>query len=161
MLFLASVPLIIIYSKYRLKEIFILKNIYTGAGTGFVLVIGASASGTLTGAVIYPFIATFFFGIMANMLGDIRGYAGDLAAGVKTLPVKMGLVPTARIFHTMMLGLSICILFGYRAFLPIVPFTILISFFLAAGMNRAARYTLLCTFVSLSAFILMVKIQGF
>jgi 4-hydroxybenzoate polyprenyltransferase len=161
LLFILSIPIIAAYSALRMKEIFIAKNVYTGVMMAYALIIGASVSGTITSKTLYFFLAAFFFGFMGNLLGDIRGYKGDLASGVKTLPVKIGLKASARLYHAMMLGFSIYVLVSMNSLLyPLVPFGFLVSFFLAMDKQKTARYFLLSTFGMFSIFLLFGMMEG-
>jgi len=159
-LFLLSIPLIIAYSKFRVKEVLFAKNIYTGAVIGIAFLMGA-ASGGITAETLSPLPLAFFFGFMLNMLGDIRGYEGDLAAGVKTLPVSIGLEPSKKVAHSFLLGFSVLILLSRQSpFLLLVPFTFLMSFFLAFDMHKLARASMLTSFVAFSTFLFINSMEG-
>jgi 4-hydroxybenzoate polyprenyltransferase len=151
-LFLLGVPVIMAYSAFRVKRVFLLKNLYTGLMMGYAFMIGISVSGAITSDILYILSVVFLVGFTGNMIGDIRGYEGDLASGAKTLPVMIGVDPSVRFTHFIFLGLSTHILLsGYYLLYPIVPFVFLVSLFLAAGRQRPARYSAILSFVVLSA----------
>jgi geranylgeranylglycerol-phosphate geranylgeranyltransferase len=155
-LFLVSIPVIMAYSTFRVKKIFLAKNLYTGLTMGLVFLIGVSASGIISADILYIFFAVFFVGFTGNMIGDVRGYEGDFASGAKTLPVMIGVDSSKRLIHFILLGLSIHILlYGYYLLYPIVPFTFLVSFFLAAGRQKPARYSAIISFIALSASLII------
>jgi 4-hydroxybenzoate polyprenyltransferase len=154
-LFLISIPVIMAYSALRVKRIFLAKNLCTGLTMGFVFLIGVSVSGAINNDIIYVFSAIFLVGFAGNMVGDIRGYEGDLASSVNTLPVMIGVGPSVRLAHLLFLGLSSQILISrYYLLYPVVPFTFLVSFFLASGRHKHARYSAILSFVALSSFLI-------
>jgi 4-hydroxybenzoate polyprenyltransferase len=158
LIFIACIPLIIAYSKLRVKEIFLAKNIYTGLMIGIMFLIGAAASGVITGQMIFSFLVAAFFGFMLNVLGDIRGYEGDLAAGVKTIPVFIGIGPSIRLAQSMLLGFSVYILLlRFYSFYPLTVFAFLISISLAFEKHKLARACILSSFIAFSAFLIAIK----
>ena len=119
---------------------------------GYTFIIGVSVSGIITSDILYILSAVFLVGFTGNMIGDMRGYEGDLASGAKTLPVMIGVDPSMRLAHFMFLGISVHIMLaGYYLLYPLVPFVFLVSLFLAAGRQRPARYSAILSFVALSA----------
>ena len=157
-LFLLGIPLIIAYSRLRIKAVFLAKNLYTGLTIGLMFLIGAAAAGALTPQVISSFFVAAFFGFMLNVLGDIRGYEGDLAAGVRTIPVFMGVGPSIRLAQSLFLGFSVCILiFRMYPFYTLAVFPFLISLSLAFEKHKLARLGILSSFITFSAFLLAVK----
>jgi 4-hydroxybenzoate polyprenyltransferase len=157
-IFLACIPLIIAYSRLRVKEIFLAKNIYTGLTIGIIFLMGAAAGGAVTGQMLFSFLVAAFFGFMLNVLGDIRGYEGDIAAGVKTIPVFIGVGPSIRLSQSLFIGFSVCILvFRIYSFYPLAPFALMISLSLAFEKHKLARLCILSSFIVFSAFLLMLK----
>jgi 4-hydroxybenzoate polyprenyltransferase len=155
-LFLLSVPLIFAYSALRVKKMFLFKNAYTGFTMGLVSLIGASASGAISADAFYIFFTAFFIGSIGNLIGDIRGHKGDLATGIKTLPVRIGVDASKKLVHFMILGFPIYVLVsGYRLFYPFVPFMFLISLFLAMDRHKPARYSIVFSFIAFSLFLFL------
>ncbi len=161
LLVVMSMPVIIAYSIFRVKKKFLAKNLYTGLTIGLAFMIGISAKGTMTAETLPVLFTAFLFGTLANMMGDIRGYTGDLAAGAKTLPVVIGNDETKRFVHFMFLGFSASVLISkcYLLF-PFAPFGILTSLFLATGRHRSARYCVLSSFVAFSIYLLFEPFVG-
>ena len=161
LLFLIMIPFTITYSRFRLKRIFIVKNLYTGLGFGLTFIIGASTKGILTYEMLYTSLLVFPIACGGNMIGDMMGYKGDLAAGVRTLPVVVGLDAAKRFVELMLLGFSISILISRDYLLyPLAPFGLMGSFFLAMDRKMAARVCMLTSFAAYSVFLLIKAIGG-
>jgi 4-hydroxybenzoate polyprenyltransferase len=161
LLFLIMIPFTIAYSRFRLKRIFIVKNLYTALGFGLVFIIGASAGGILTYEMLYTSLLVFPIACGGNMIGDIMGYKGDLTIGVRTLPVVVGLDAAKRFVEFILLGFSVSILIsGYYLFYPLAPFGLLGSFFLAMDRKMMARICMLTSFPTYSAFLLIKAMIG-
>lgn len=156
-----SIPIIIAYSAFRVKKIFLVKNVYTGLTMGLAFMIGVCAKGIITNEILFIFFAAFLFAAGGNLLGDIRGHAGDLAAGAKTLPTVIGIDASKTFVHLIFLGFSTSILVSrYYLLFPFVPFGFLISFFLAMERHKAARYSMLSSFVTFSGFLFFEYLAG-
>ncbi|MCD6522568.1 MAG: UbiA family prenyltransferase [Candidatus Diapherotrites archaeon] len=78
------------YSKFRLKRVFPIKNIYTGAGTAFVFLYGASPYLQFSNDMIIGYILVSIITTVVSLLGDIRDMKGDMAVGIRTIPVVLG-----------------------------------------------------------------------
>ena len=161
LIFLLSIPLIIAYSKLRVKEIFLAKNLYTGLTIGLMFLMGAAAAGAVTPQVLSSFFVAAFFGFMLNILGDIRGFEGDLATGIKTIPVFMGVGPSIRLAQSLFLGFSVYIfIFRLYSFYPLAIFPFIISIFLAFEKHKLARLGIISSFIVFSAVLLISRIFG-
>lgn len=75
------------YSQFRLKRHLLVKNLYTGLGIPLIFLIGAGRWGPDVAAA-YALFSTFIF--IGSVISDLRDYRGDKAAGVTTLPVRIG-----------------------------------------------------------------------
>ncbi|MCJ7816734.1 MAG: UbiA family prenyltransferase [Candidatus Aenigmarchaeota archaeon] len=158
LLFILGIPLIIAYSRLRVKEIFFVKNLYTGLTIGLTFLIGAAAGGFILAAFM-SFPVAFFFGFMLNFLGDIRGYEGDMVAGVKTLPVAIGIDSSKRIAQYLFLGFSSSILIlRCYPFYPLALFPFLISLSLAFDNHKTARALIITSFMVFSSLLFILKI---
>lgn len=103
----------------------------------------------------------FMFGVLINLLGDIRGIEGDIANGVKTIPVLFGLKNAKRLAHTISGATSsLIVLMNVTFFTFLVPFTFLVSFFLWRNNMKGARNSMLSSFSFLPLFILFMSIFG-
>lgn len=159
-IFLISVPLTIAYSKYRIKEVFLLKNIYTGSVMALMFLIGAAAWHLPFEAFFYlPFV--FVFGFVINLLGDIRGYHGDKVAGIKTVAVVLGTGATKKLIHLSVWAFIGATLFLNRALYPLLPFAFAISFFLERDDLKKTRICILLSFMFLPFILVITKIGGF
>jgi 4-hydroxybenzoate polyprenyltransferase len=155
-IFLASVPLVFAYSKYRIKEVFLLKNVYTGATMAVMFLIGAAAGTLNSGALFFmPFV--FVFGFVINLLGDIRGYIGDRDAGIKTVAVVLGVGTTKNLIHVSMWAFIGATVFFNSAMYPLLPFALAISFFLERGELKKTRVCILLSFMFLPIFLAITK----
>lgn len=156
-IFLFSIPLTIAYSRCRIKEVFLLKNVYTGFVMALMFLIGATTIHMSYEAFFYlPFV--FVFGFVINLLGDIRGYSGDKAAGIKTVAVVFGPGATKKLIH-----LSVWTFIGAtfllnKALYPILPFALAISFFLEKDDLKKTRFSILLSFMFMPVFLAITKI---
>jgi len=156
-IFVLIIVLSFAYSKMRVKEIFLVKNLYTGAGMQLDFLTGAAVGG-FSPVMLSYFPLGFFFGFMINLLGDIRGYEGDLAAGVKTLPIFMGIGPSMRLAQSLFLGFSVyALILRLHPLYPLAIFAFLISLSLAFEKHKLARAGILSSFVVFSAFLIAIK----
>ncbi|MCK4714897.1 MAG: UbiA family prenyltransferase, partial [Candidatus Aenigmarchaeota archaeon] len=162
-LYLIGIPLVLAYSGFRIggrrvKEIFVLKNIYTGLTICLAFLIGAWAADTAAFAV-FPYVPLIFLlGFTLNALGDIRGYDGDIAAGVRTIPVVFG-VGTAKLVLYSVSGFFIIYVLAMNSmlFLPLIPFMLMISIFVSMGKHKHARFSILSSFIFLFAFLVFAN----
>ncbi|MEE8401326.1 MAG: UbiA family prenyltransferase [Candidatus Hydrothermarchaeaceae archaeon] len=156
-IFLISVPLTIAYSKYRIKEVFLLKNVYTGSVMALMFLIGATTWHLPFKALFYlPFV--FVFGFVINLLGDIRGYRGDKAAGIKTVAVVLGPDATKKLIHFSVWAFIGATLFLNSALYPLLPFAFAISFFLERNDLKKTRICILLSFMFLPVFLAITKV---
>lgn len=144
----------VLYSKNRIKEMFLVKNAYTGLVISFSFLLGAAATGFLLATM--PYVAIIFMlGFAANTLGDIRGRKGDEAIGMTTLPIAIGTEKTKLVIYSLLsLTSVIIVLSGSRAFYPIVPFAALAVVCLSLNHLALSRMSMLSSFALLPLFIL-------
>jgi 4-hydroxybenzoate polyprenyltransferase len=150
-----------VYSGLRIKGMFIVKNVFTGATISLAFIVGASISGSLDAQAFsyLPFI--FLFGLILNILGDIRGHEGDAAAKVKTIPVIFGSNAAKKVVYSMTLLFAVCAIIFSRVLLyPLIPFMLMISFFLHRGDHRKSRLSVLSSFIFFSCFMLLFNLSG-
>jgi len=86
----------ILYShpKTHYKDIFPLKTLLTATGAAIASLIGGAAMDNLSLYVIYAAMVFFAFECVLASLGDIHDLRGDKAAGRRTFPIVLGLMPT-------------------------------------------------------------------
>ena len=86
----------VIYSYYRIKNIFPLKNVYTGLSLTQAFMIGAANAGLIGDMLLYT-ISLFLLLFVASLVSDLRDYEGDKAIGINTVPVVLGYEFTKKI----------------------------------------------------------------
>ncbi len=160
-IFVLMLSLSMAYSVARLKKIFLVKNIYTGAIISSALMVGSLAAAEFEISMLMYTAFAFMFGVLINLLGDIRGIEGDIANGVKTIPVLFGLKNAKRLAHTISGATSsLIVLMNVTFFTFLVPFSFLVSFFLWRNNMKGARNSMLSSFSFLPFFILFMSIFG-
>jgi 4-hydroxybenzoate polyprenyltransferase len=149
------------YSGLKLKRMFIIKNVLTGATIALAFLTGSLVSGEsgMGGVMYLPFV--FVFGLTLNILGDIRGCEGDMKAGVRTIPVLLGTATAKKVVYllTFLFAASVLVS-GLFMLLPLVPFMAMISFFLSRDDHAKSRAAILASFVFFSVLMVMLNIIG-
>ena len=117
-----------IYSLFKIKKYFLLKNIYTGFGATQLFLLGA---GGITIEIIQHYLLIAFFIFIGSIISDLRDCEGDKSVGIKTLPVYFGYDLTKKtiyflliILSVLILGMSVYNLFPMLVFVPIMFFYI-------------------------------------
>jgi len=144
-----------LYSAFRIKRLYFVKNLYTGFAFSLVFLMGETASAfsyEMLGYLPVPFLS----GIVLNLLGDIRGYEGDRAAGLKTLPVMLGVEKSGYVLQAAVWSLALLALY-YSVFISIIPFMALLSFFLARHDMKITRACILLSFATMPLFIMVIR----
>lgn len=168
-LYLALAPLVMLYSLSGIKKVFLAKNLYVGATMAAAALIGAfdgdfgawlpeGLPGGLPGSMLYFAAFPFLFGIIINLLGDIRGQKGDMEAGIMTIPVLFGRsAAKGALYCVFALFFAMAIALGYWAFYPILPFLLIASVFLKKNEFGKTRASVLSSFIFLPFFLLLIK----
>jgi len=90
----------VIYSRFRIKEIFPLKNIYTAGSLLTSFLVGAFNAPIGLNIILYSIpVAMFLF--IASLISDLRDYPGDKSSGIRTLPVVLGYDAAQKIVYVM------------------------------------------------------------
>ena len=97
------------YSKYRIKDIFPFKNIYTAGSLIIAFWVGALNTPSNLNIVIYS-IPLFVLLFIASLISDLRDYTGDKKSKIRTVPVVMGYVFTKKINYYLLLFFSAYVL---------------------------------------------------
>ena len=149
------------YSLMRIKKRLLLKNAYTGFNIAGSFMVGATAAKPFAFEMIgYAFFA-FIFGFLLNLLGDIRGCAGDRVNDVRTIPVVLGENAAKKVAYGLAAVFSASVTaFGYVMLYPLVPFMLAISFFLHRNEHKKSRAAILSSFVFLSLFLMAAGFAG-
>lgn len=157
LVYLASMPLVLVYSLSRIKKVFLLKNLYVGFTMSLASLVGA-ASGGLSFNILPFTIFPFLFGFIINLLGDIRGREGDKNAGVKTLPVIFGNSIAKKILHSIFaLFFVAAVILNYPVFYLLFPFLLFAAFFLSKNDFRKTRACVLTSFIFLAFALFAIK----
>ncbi len=150
---LAALGLGLAYSALRLKALYFLKNPYTGSVMSLVFLAGALAAGQPLHAAAAWVPLPFLLGFSLNLLGDIRGLAGDRAAGLRTLPVLLGPARASLILHIMLWCGAALAAVAYHGMASLSVFLVLLSLFLARDDMKMARACILLSFSTLPVFL--------
>lgn len=157
LVFLAMMALSIIYSGYaRLKRRFLIKNITTGFVISLTFLYGTLSLSQLSPEMLAGTLIVFLLGFSANILGDIRGNRGDMAVGIKTIPILLGFEKTRNLLYILLIFLSFLVFsLGLLPLVPIVPFMIVSILLLSRGRLRDVRISFFSSFITLP-FILTI-----
>lgn len=99
------------HPKLNLKDKFPLKTVVTASGAALASLLGGTAVTTTSLPVIYAALLFFAFFFILGPLGDIGDLKGDRAAGRRTFPIVLGMIPTVLIMVSVPIAiLSITIL---------------------------------------------------
>jgi 4-hydroxybenzoate polyprenyltransferase len=120
------------YSAFRLKKYLFLKNIYTGFGVTQVFLIGA-ANSPITSEIISYYVLLSVLILIESMISDLRDYAGDKAADIRTLPVYVG-YEKVRYLILFAIAVYSALIILFTKLLVLLPFTTLM--FLAINENK-------------------------
>ncbi len=149
------------YSGLRIKRMFILKNVFTGLSMALAFQVGSLVSHAPDAEVVSYMPFVFLFGLTLNILGDIRGLEGDRPAGVRTIPVVMGMDAARKTVYAICAVFLVAVAaFRFYLLLPLAPFMVMISFFLWKGDHRKSRISIICSFIAFSAFMLFLNLTG-
>jgi 4-hydroxybenzoate polyprenyltransferase len=149
----------VIYSFFRLKKYFLVKNFYTGFVVSQLLLLGAA--NISNEAILYYFIFSVFF-FIGSLISDLRDYDGDKTIDIKTLPVHLGYNLTRKITYFLLIGLSVLILGSslYSLF-PVFTFILIIFFFLIRDNPKMAHFSEGISLISLVVWLYWFKLLGY
>lgn len=116
----------IVYSYFKLKRYFLVKNLYTGFVISIVFLVGANRIGI---DILYYYFLISFFTMILSMISDLRDYRGDKINKFKTLPVTLGYERAKKIVFFLINAFSVSILF-FWSMIILLPFTLAMSYFL-------------------------------
>jgi len=110
--YLLTIIVVIIYSALRLKSYFLVKNIVSGIFLTAVFLMG---TGFLSAEVGVYYLMIFLFIYTGSLISDLMDYGGDRAAGLRTIPVVLGIGRTKRLVYALFLLFTL-ITFQLRLF---------------------------------------------
>jgi 4-hydroxybenzoate polyprenyltransferase len=124
--YLFGIIVSIVYSFFRIKKYFLIKNLYTGFGVSIAFLIGAA---NINIKIFWYYFLFSFFIIIISIISDLRDYKGDRFSHIKTLPISLG-YNTAKKFVFLLLSIfSLLVLFFSNLFV-LLPFVFLMFYFL-------------------------------
>ena len=128
-----------IYSKYRIKDIFPFKNIYTAGSLIIAFWVGALNTPSNLNLVIYS-IPLFILLFVASLISDLRDYTGDKKSKIRTIPVVIGYIITKKINYYLLLFFSayVLILGLTKLYIPLI-FVIPIYIYLIRDKPKIAH----------------------
>jgi 4-hydroxybenzoate polyprenyltransferase len=131
--FVYSVPVIgpVIGSapKRRLKDLFVAKNLAPALGLALTVCLypAANAGFPINLELIACLAALFAGGMLVELICDVRDREGDRKAGVRSLPVVLGLGPTRTIINVINTVSALCLIIGVATGLLPLPWTLFIA----------------------------------
>jgi 4-hydroxybenzoate polyprenyltransferase len=140
-----------IYSLFRIKKYFLLKNIYTGFSVAQVFLLGAN---NITIEIFLHYLLISFFIFISSIISDLRDYKGDKISSIKTLPVFLGYDKTRKIVFILLVFFSFLII--HSQFIILLPFSFVVLFFVYKNLPKNAHFLSGISLVFL-AFSLLVR----
>jgi len=123
-----------VYSFFKLKRYFLVKNFYTAFGASLVFLLGAGIV-SLSSISYYLIFSLFLF--IGSMISDLRDYRGDKLNNIRTIPVILG-YQTAKKIGLALLGIfSVIILFF--DLIVLLPFSLSMIYFLLKNKPTLAH----------------------
>lgn len=149
------------YSAFRIKRVFPMKNIYSGFFFSSSFLMGSFVNGLFSVEMILYFLLLFLIGLTSNLIGDVRGYRGDKLAGLKTIPVVIGIRASKGIIHLNLILFSFAaVMLGYFALMPMIPLLAMALFFLDMDNHLMARSSMALTFFVMISAIVFMRLMG-
>ncbi len=123
----------ILYSHYRLKRVYFLKNVLIGVGWSSSVLIVAAYAG-IYDPFIFLFTALISLAFTINtIIFDIKDIKGDFLAGIESIPVKMGVRKARRLCFSLfllMVGLWMCLVQMQMQSILLLPFLAYIGYYI-------------------------------
>lgn len=147
-----------VYSYYKIKDIFPLKNIYTGMSLTQAFMIGAANVPINMGMLLYT-LPLFLLLFVASLMSDLRDYKGDKAIGIRTVPVVLGYEFTKMISYATLIVL-ITSVFALRLWglLPLLIFVLPISILIYQNKPKKAHLITMTSFMCLPGGIFLMQV---
>lgn len=128
----------VVYSLFRLKRYFLIKNFYIGLCLPILFLIGA---GALNAQIIFYYILLFAFFFAGSLIADLRDCEGDGKTGLATLPVKMGYRKVQVLTAAILAYVSFLIMYlGLRHFFPISFLSFVMLMLLVKDKIKSAHF---------------------
>ena len=145
-----------LYSTFRLKR-YPIKNLYAGFGFSSSFLMGAAAAGASLSQMMFYLPVPFIAGFIGNLLGDLRGRSGDSKAGLRTLPVVLGVKKSKHVLHACAWSITFLSTSLYPEFVSVIPFMITLSAFLLVDNMKVTRMCLLFSFATMPISLVVTR----
>ena len=133
----------VLYSQFRLKRVFIVKNLTVALALTFPVLIVVAAEWPVQMYWILLWGVVFIALFINTVIFDIKDVGGDAAHGIQTIPLRLG-VRYTRIFCYGLLAmaalLTVALLSRDPIFLALLPFFAYIGIYTAAAPARNAPW---------------------
>ena len=136
----------LVYSLFRLKRYFLVKNFYTGFGLSLVFLTGMTQF-PLSSFIFYFSMSFFIF--IGSAISDLRDYSGDMKAEIKTMPVSLGYDKTRTIL-AVLLVLFAMVSLQVLYLTVLFPFAMFMLYYIWKNRPRKAHSFILWSFVFLA-----------
>jgi len=141
-----------IYSLFRIKKYFLLKNIYTGFGVAQVFLLGANY---ITVEIFSHYLLISFFIIIGSIISDLRDYKGDKIVGIKTLPTMLGYDRSKEVTFLLLISYM---LISSSYFPILLPFPLIMIYFLYKNNISTAHSCVGLSFVFLTFWLIVREV---
>jgi 4-hydroxybenzoate polyprenyltransferase len=123
----------ILYSHFRLKRVYFLKNVLVGGGWSSSVLIVATYAG-MYDSFIFLFAAFISLAFTINtIIFDIKDIRGDFLAGIESIPVRIGVQKTRRLcfgLFLLMIGLWMYLVQMQVQSILLLPFLAYIGYYI-------------------------------
>jgi len=123
------------YSAFKVKRIFLLKNLYTCFSIGMLFLIGSI---NINGEVITYYMLLSFFTSIISMISDLRDYEGDKHSNFNTVPVFLGYDRARKFIFILLLTFSTTIIIFSRL-LILMPYVFFMLYFIWKDRPKLAH----------------------
>jgi 4-hydroxybenzoate polyprenyltransferase len=149
------------YSFFRIKRFFLMKNIYSGTFIAAPFLIGSTTGNEFAIGMIPYFLLILLVGFTSNLIGDVRGYRGDMLAELRTMPTVIGIRTSKGLIHFNLIMFSFVVLaLGYVTMIPMIPFLGAVLFFLNRDNHIMVRSSMASTFFVMILAVFLLEVMG-
>jgi 4-hydroxybenzoate polyprenyltransferase len=147
-----------IYSRYRVKNIFPTKNLYTGLSLTQAFIIGA-ANAPITKEMLLYIPSLFLLLFVISLISDLRDYEGDRLTGIRTVPVVLGYGFTKKIAYVV-IGIFTASVFVFKLYglSPLLLFVLPILSLVYLNKQKIAHLTIMVSFMCLPGGIFLMQV---
>lgn len=145
-----------LYSLFRIKKYFLIKNIYTAAAVTQFFILGTMEISL--GQTSY-YVALFLFFFIGSIISDLRDYNGDKNSGVNTIPVLLGFEKTKKIIYLLIVfSLFLFLKISLLALAPLIVSMPLILILVSKNNSSLAHKCGGVTILFLTAWLFILKL---